>query len=158
MGMCSLATTMIMIFTIFMWIVVRQRPRPIMRYWIYMRLHWQPVVEGFLYLIIPVFSYMIVISVLMRGHILSLKIFSLTEDCLPKDNCAITYFDRYFKLDSLTYLKARAGRIGILLIMSGVYQISISTEFNVLSKQQQVKDKTDYMGNLLQPKRWQKSL
>ena len=92
-GICTFATVMIIIFTTFMYWSLRQNPRPAMRYLVYMKLHWAPVFIGFTYLIFPVALFLIIVSVVMRGHILDYKVYSLTANCFPKDDCIITFFD-----------------------------------------------------------------
>jgi len=94
----SLAILMMIIFNQFLHRTIPSKKRAKMRYLIYLRLVWLPCLNGILILGVPLLIFVFILSILLRGFIFNIEIYSLSKGCTTDQNCIITYFDKFFYL------------------------------------------------------------
>ena len=126
-----------------------------MRYLIYLRLVWLPCLNGILILGVPLLIFVFILSILLRGFIFNIEIYSLSKGCTTDQNCIITYFDKFFYLPQIEMNILRGGRIGLIFIAAAAYCVRLSVK--IIMPIDVSTPKYDYTGNIFLVRAWQQS-
>lgn len=124
-----------------------------MRYTIYLKLVWLPCLKGILILGAPVLVFVFILSILLRGFIFDVEIYSLTPGCTTNKDCIITYFDKFFYQSGIDMNILRGGRVGLVFIGAAAYCIKLSVK--IIMPVDVNTPKYDYTGNIFLVRGWQ---